>query len=118
MSFIDSNLGLNYGWALGESGWNDDMDDNLKRIGTLLGLSVKDRSLSTPPGTLTDGDRYLVSSGSSGDWAGHDSDVALWDDNLSSWVFYTPKVGWLCYVENEDKLCVYKNTGWSSGISI
>ena len=31
MSSTDPNLGLNYGWTLGESGWDTGMDANLKR---------------------------------------------------------------------------------------
>ena len=33
MSSTDPNLGLNYGWTLGESGWDTGMDANLKRLG-------------------------------------------------------------------------------------
>ena len=43
MSSTDPNLGLNYGWTLGESGWDTGMDANLKRLGTVVSLSVKDR---------------------------------------------------------------------------
>lgn len=32
-SVTESNLGLNYGWAYGESGWNTGMDDNLVKLG-------------------------------------------------------------------------------------
>ena len=49
MSSTDPNLGLNYGWTLGESGWDTGMDANLKRLGAVVGLSVKDRDLTTPP---------------------------------------------------------------------
>jgi hypothetical protein len=45
MASTDPNLGLTYGWTLGESGWNTSMDANLKRLGAVLGLSVKDRDL-------------------------------------------------------------------------
>ncbi len=58
MANTDPNLGLTYGWALGESGWNTAMDANLKRLGAVVGLSVKSRSLTAPPATPTDGDRY------------------------------------------------------------
>ena len=49
MASVDPNLGLSYGWTLGESGWKDGMDANLKRLGAVVGLSVKDRDLGTPP---------------------------------------------------------------------
>lgn len=53
MSSTDPNLGLTYGWTLGESGWDTGMDANLKRLGATVGLSVKDRDLTTPPVLLT-----------------------------------------------------------------
>ena len=31
-AITDPNLGLNYGWTLGESGWGAGMDANLKRL--------------------------------------------------------------------------------------
>ena len=35
------NLGVNYGWATRESGWNTGMDANLKLLDAVLQLSVK-----------------------------------------------------------------------------
>ena len=52
---LDPNLGLNYGWSTGESGWAAGMDANLKRLGALVGLSVKDRDLVTPPASPANG---------------------------------------------------------------
>ena len=43
MANVDPNLGLTYGWTLGESGWHTTMDGNLKRLGAVVGLAVKDR---------------------------------------------------------------------------
>ena len=60
MSSTDPNLGLNYGWTLGESGWDTGMDTNLKRLGAVVGLSVKDRDLTTPPASPANGDRYIA----------------------------------------------------------
>ena len=34
-AITDPNLGLNYGWTLGESGWGAGMDANLKRLGAV-----------------------------------------------------------------------------------
>jgi hypothetical protein len=38
MPLTDPNLGLVYGWTLGESGWHAGMDANLKRLGAIVGL--------------------------------------------------------------------------------
>lgn len=113
----EGRFGLQYGWALGESGWNVGMDANLLRLGRAgVHLSVKDRDLTAPPGSPAAGDTYLVTDSATGAWATHDGSVAVWDG--VAWQFYAPRVGWVAYVEDEEKLSAYKATGWSAGIAI
>ena len=116
MANIDPNLGLTYGWLQGENNWHTGMDANLKRLGAIVGLSVKSRSLTAPAATPTDGDRYIVAAGATGAWTGRDGEIAVWIGG--AWEFHAPRIGWLCYVEDEDLLSAYKTTGWSPGISI
>ena len=66
MSLTDPNLGLNYNWTLGESGWDTGMDANLKRLGAVVGLSVKDRG----PGIAEDQMATLFEPYARGDRAG------------------------------------------------
>jgi len=115
MALTDPNLGLTYGWTLGESGWHTGMDANLKRLGALVGLSVKDRDLTTPPASPAEGDRYIVPAGATGAWAGKTDQIAVWIGG--AWEFYTPKIGWLCYIEDEEVLSVFKADGWSAGVA-
>ena len=107
--------GLGYGWDSGESGWKTDMDKNLRQIGASIQLSVIDRDLTGDPVAPSNGDRYIVGTGATGAWAGHDGEIALYD---GGWIFYTPNIGWLCFVEDEDVLSVYKASGWSPGITV
>lgn len=116
MSSTDPNLGLHYGWTLGESGWDTGMDANLKRLGAVVGLSVKDRDLTTPPASPANGDRYLIPAAATGVWAGKTNQIAV--RVAGAWEYYVPKVGWLAYIEDEGVLSAYKSTGWSAGIAI
>ncbi len=115
-AMTDPNLGLHYGWTLGESGWGAGMDANLKRLGAVVSLSVKDRNLATPPASPVNGDRYLIPAGATGAWAGKTDQIAA--RVAGTWEYYAPKTGWLCFVEDEAVLSVYKTTGWSPGITI
>lgn len=113
----ESRSGLFYGWALGESGWNVQMDNNILNIGRFgFHLSVKDRDLSAPPASPTTGDTYIVGSSPTGAWAGKKGQVAVWTG--SSWAFGVPRVGWVAYIEDEEVLSAYKNAGWSAGVAI
>jgi hypothetical protein len=112
----DPNLGLNYGWTLGESAWAAGMDANLKRLGAVVSLSVKDRDLTTPPTSPANGDRYIVPAAATGVWAGRTDQIAVRVAGV--WEYHAPKIGWLCYVEDESVLSVYKSTGWSAGVPI
>ena len=109
--------GLKYGWSLGESGWNTEMDGNLLSVGRFaFHLSVKDRDLTAPPGTPAAGDTYIVVASATGAWDGKAGQVAVWDG--ATWVFGVPRIGWVAYIEDEEKLSAYKSGGWSAGIAI
>lgn len=109
--------GLNYGWNFGETGWNTGMDENLVRLGRFgFHLSVKSRTEAAPPGSPVAGDSYIVADDATGAWAGRDGAVAVWSG--VSWEYGTPRIGWLAYIEDEEKLSVYKSTGWSAGVAL
>lgn len=116
MSSTDPNLDLVYGWTLGESGWNTGMDANLKRLGAIVGLSVTSRTVTTPPASPAEGDRYIVPSGATGDWSGRTDQIAVRIGG--AWEYHAPRVGWVCYIAAEDRLAVYKPGGWSAGIAV
>jgi hypothetical protein len=119
MPTTGSNLGLQHGWALGESGWNAGMDANLKMLDAVTQLSVLDRDLTAPPGSPTAGDRYIVGASATGAWSGKDGQIARW--NGTAWEFYAPKKNWLCVVDDEDKLVrctAVSPITWSAGIAL
>jgi hypothetical protein len=115
--------GIFYGWDLGESGWNTGMDSNLLFIGRVgMHLRVEDRDVTDPTSlTPSDGDAHIVGASATGDWSGHDDEIAVWDSGNSQWVFYVPDEGWICYIKDEEVLSSYKGTssvGWSAGVAI
>lgn len=112
--------GLQWGWAYGEDEWNTGMDQNLLSLGRFAyHLSAEDRDV-TDPSTLTpaDGDTYIVAAGAIGDWAGWDGRIAVWDNTAGVWVSAVPKVGWVCYIKDEEVLSAYKVAGWSVGVAL
>jgi hypothetical protein len=85
-------------------------NEGLRILDGLVQLSVLDRDLTAPPGSPVDGDRYIVGSGATGDWAGWDLNVALWTDG--AWLRLPPRTGWRAWVEDEGLLLVYDGSGW------
>jgi hypothetical protein len=116
MASTDPNLGMNYGWTLGESGWHAGADANWKKLGALTGLAVIDRDLTTPPGSPANGDRYIIPSGAAGVWSGKTNQIAV--RVAGAWEYHVPAIGWLAYIIDEDKLAAYKSGGWSAGVAI
>lgn len=116
-SSTEPRSGLNYGWTLGESGWNTGMDANLLSIGRFAyHLSVKDRNLAAPPGSPATGDTYIVAASPTGAWASQAGKVAVWTG--SAWVFGTPRTGWVAFIEDEAKLSAFYSGAWSAGVAI
>ncbi len=109
-STLGPNLGINHSWADGESGWKPGMDSNLKKLDTIVQLQVLDKDLATPPGSPTNGDRYIVAASPTGAWVGHATEIAVWD--ASAWAFYPPKDGWRVWVTDENKLYVWNAAAW------
>lgn len=116
-SVIEPRSGLCYGWTIGESGWNVQMDDNLKSIGRFaFHLAVKDRDLTAPPGSPVAGDAYIPATAATGAWLGKENQIAVWDG--SAWVFGVPREGWLASLDDEDVLVRFSGSAWSTGISL
>ncbi|MGN7613359.1 DUF2793 domain-containing protein [Magnetococcales bacterium HHB-1] len=71
---------------------------------------VKDVDLSTPPGTPASDDRYLVATGATGAWSGHDGEVARWDGSV--WNFTTPFEGMTVWEIDNSRYWTYNGTDW------
>lgn len=113
--------GIQHSWGIGESGWNTGMDANLKFMDNFGShLSVKDRDLATPPASPANGDTYIIAASPTGAWSARTAgDLAMWSTQDSAWRFKTPRLGYQAYIEDEQKLSVFKTgTGWSAGVAI
>jgi len=72
---------------------------------------VLDKDLTSPPGSPSKGNRYIVGSPASGTWTGHDDEVTQY--NGSSWDFLTPVEGWICWVSDEDTYYKFTGASWT-----
>lgn len=76
--------------------------------------SVFDKDLSAPPGSPSDLDRYIVGSTPTGDWSGHEDEIATYRTSVSGWFFVIPETGFRAWVDDEAQLYVFTTgSGWS-----
>ena len=90
-------------------------NDALRILDTLVQLAVLDRDLTTPPGSPSEGQRWIVKTGATGAWAGHSNAVAAWQDG--AWQFSTPQTCWCVYVVDEGTLLVWNGAAWGDFFS-
>ena len=79
--------------------------DTLVSTGLTFHEAVLDKDLTSPPATPNTGDRYWVAPGATGDWTGHDYEIATW--NGTSWDFEPVTDGDCAYVTDEDIFYFY-----------
>lgn len=111
-ALIEPNIGLNYGWDAGESGWSEQMNENLKSLGTLVMPSVISASVTTPPFTPIAGDRYILPIGASGIWAGADGTLVRYNGDSLAWESYPPKTGWQVLAQDTGVEWYFNNVSW------
>jgi hypothetical protein len=85
-------------------------NDALRLLDGMVQIGVVSRVLTAPPGSPTDGDRYIVASGATGVWAGWDLNVAFWTDG--AWLRLVPRRGWLAWSVADAGLYVWNGTAW------
>lgn len=103
------NLGMAYGWDLGESGWKPGMDANMKKLDTIVGAAVL--AIANSPSVTADGARYIVGTSPSGDFAGQAGRLAARIEG--AWVFYAPSAGWSVYNLSNNAVYRFTGTSWS-----
>ncbi|WP_052003583.1 DUF2793 domain-containing protein [Microvirga sp. BSC39] len=87
-------------------------NEALASLDALVQLAVKERHRTAPPAAPEEGDRFLVGANTTGAFARHEGQIALFD--LGIWRFFTPRPGWRAYVENEDLVVVFDGTEWNT----
>ncbi|MEM0907100.1 MAG: DUF2793 domain-containing protein, partial [Pseudomonadota bacterium] len=103
------NLGLPY-LAQNQSRKSVTVNDAFRRLDAAVQLTVENRDRRSPPGSPTEGVRYIVAANPTGAWAGHPFEVAAYLDG--AWVFFTPKEGWLAYSRDESAIVYYNGSNW------
>lgn len=86
-------------------------NEALRVLDALVQLSVESRARAAPPAAPSEGERYIVDGGGTGEWAGWDGDLAF--RSGGGWMRFTPQPGWRAFVRDEAALCVFDGSSWT-----
>ena len=89
-------------------------NEALRRLDVAVQLAVTDRDRTIAPGSPAPGDRHIVAPGGSGDWAGADGQVAVWEG--TGWAFHLPQPGWRAHVLAEAATLVWSGSAWVADV--
>ncbi len=104
------NLSLPY-LAAAQAQKHVTVNEALDALDGLVQLSVISASLSAPPGSPVEGDRYIVASGATGALAGWDASVAQFSGG--AWHRLIPQTGWLVWDAASSQLLVWTGSAWT-----
>lgn len=89
------------------------VNENWVRLDLFGGpLWIQDRDLTAPPGGESDGEVWLVDTSATGDWLGHDDELAGYYDG--NWYFQALKPGMVAYVEDETAWLAWDGAVWGT----
>lgn len=83
-------------------------NDALARIDSLIHLAVESRRTSVAAGV--DGTSWIVGPNATGLWAGHDGQIALFDE--AGWSFVVPLDGCIAFLRDEGVFIHYSAGQW------
>ncbi|MEW6451151.1 MAG: DUF2793 domain-containing protein [Pseudomonadota bacterium] len=91
-------------------------NEALALLDTLVQLAVESRTLTTPPGSPTEGDCYIPAPGATGLWSGWDLQLAAFSGG--AWTRIVPKSGMKAWIKSERLTVTYEDGIWRNGIAL
>lgn len=88
-------------------------NSTFRRLDALVNLTVFNRTTTAPPGSPSEGDRYIVAATATGAWVGQENNVAVYVG--SSWIFFTPSEGWRAYDQGANEFLIFGGSSWAIG---
>ncbi|WP_133486811.1 DUF2793 domain-containing protein [Aliiroseovarius marinus] len=85
-------------------------NEALRVLDVLVQLTVQSADGTAPPVSAAEGDRHIVASGATGDWAGQDHNIALLENG--TWQFFVPLEGWRADVLATAETVRFNGSAW------
>lgn len=105
------NLALPY-LAAAQAQKHVTVNEALDHIDGLVQLSVISATLTAPPASRVEGDRYIIAVGATGAWTGWEDSVAHFSGG--AWLRLIPQTGWIAWDQAVGGITTYDaTTGWN-----
>lgn len=86
------------------------VNEALRVVDTAMNLNVIRADFTAPPGSPSEGDKYIPFATASGAWTGKENQVAAYIN--ATWVFFAPVEGWRAYNQTTNELLIFDGTSW------
>lgn len=86
----------------------------LNRLDALIQPAVEDMDLTAPPASPAEGGLWIVAAGATGDWAGHDGELAHFIGG--AWSYYLPVDGMSVWIKNAGCAARWTGDDWETGV--
>lgn len=87
-------------------------NEALKLLDAIVQAGVIDKDLTSPPGSPSEGDTYIVGGSATGAWNGRDNNLTIYQNG--AWTFVAPLNGWIAWVSDESTLYIFNSGAWAS----
>ena len=88
-------------------------NESLQLLDLIVAAGVEEEPLAAPPTDPQVGATYIVGTGATGEWAGHDQCLAGY--TAGGWRFIVPREGTLAYVVSASVWIVFRAGSWETG---
>ncbi len=85
-------------------------NEALRMLDATIQIAVEDMTRTAPPASPAEGQRHVVASGASGDWAGRAAAIATWQGG--AWTFVAPQTGWRAWSAADASMVVFDGVAW------
>ena len=86
------------------------LNEALRLLDAIVQLAVGDVN-AVPPAVPADGECHIVGAAASGAFAGHENEIAAFQDG--AWIFLPPRPGWRAWNAEAETLLVWTGAAWS-----
>ena len=99
--------------AAGQAQKHVTVNEGFARLDTMVQMALTSIGGVVPPPSPAEGEVHGVGTGASGDWAGRDGDLAIFQNN--GWAFVTPGFGWQGWSVGSGTRVQFDGLDWVEG---